>query len=67
MSRASEFWNEASEERKELVEKFEKNIEFDHPKHLSGRSRRGISWCNCSWCATRVKYYSYEGPSVQNI
>lgn len=59
-----QFWLDGSDELQELAKQFEQGIEITHPKHLSGRSERGINFCNCSWCAQRVKYYEYNGPKI---
>jgi len=61
------FWTTADERHQEIVRKFYEHVEYEHPKHLSGRSPNGISWCNCSFCATRVKYPTYNGPRVTNL
>ena len=61
-SYATQFWATADEELQELAKQFEQGIELSHPKNLSGRSSAG--WCNCSWCAQRVKYYEYNGPNI---
>lgn len=61
------FWTDGDDEHQQIAKTFYQNIEYDHPKHLSGRSKRGISWCNCSWCATRIKYPTYTGPRVTSL
>jgi hypothetical protein len=64
--RARRFWNE-QEKYHDLAKKYEENIVMEHPKHLSGRSKNGASWCNCAFCATRVEYPKYEGPRVASL
>lgn len=61
------FWTDADQKHKEIARKFYKNIEYQHPKHLSGRSSRDFGWCNCSWCATAIKYPTYTGPKITNL
>jgi len=58
------FWTDADAEKQELARTFYEGIEYDHPKHLSGRSPREYGWCGCSWCATAIKYPTYKGPSL---
>lgn len=64
--RARRFWTE-QEKYHDLVEQYEQNITIEHPKHLSGRSKSGVNWCNCSFCATRVEYPEYRGPRVTSL
>ena len=61
------FWSEADDKHQQIAKTFYEHIEYHHPTHLSGRSKRGISSCNCSWCATRVKYPNYTGPRITNL
>lgn len=63
---AQKFWTDTPTGRKyeELAIQYERHIDYEHPKRLSGRSKRGLSWCNCSWCATRVEYPTHNGPSL---
>jgi len=69
MSREAEFWREASEEKKQLAEMFEKNIEYDREAYDYVTSR---SMCPClEYCSRcsfplegKVVRISYEGPAV---
>lgn len=64
---ASNFWSSADSTKQDMVREFYEHIEYEHPKALSGRSKREYGWCGCSWCATSVKYPTYNGPRVTNL
>lgn len=69
MSHAAQFWREASEQKKELAETFERNIEYDRQAYDYVTSRRMcpcLEYCNrCSFpLEGKVVRISYEGPAV---
>lgn len=57
---ARRFWNE-TERYHDLVEQYERDIEFTHPPYVTG-----MCWIcgGCSWHNTSVKYYEHRGESI---
>ena len=59
---SKDFWENATEERKELVRNIDRNFYYDHPEYVT--TRRLVPDClgEDSWMATAVKY-----PSVRKF
>jgi hypothetical protein len=65
---AHEFWtnNDLTERHREIAKTYEMNVERTHPR--TGYSCDFLPmYGHCSWCATAVDYYEYNGPNVTNL
>jgi len=64
-SAANKFWTGPSEHT-ELAKQFYRGVERTHPKNVTSRQLCPcLDWANhCSWAATKVTYYRYNGENV---
>lgn len=64
---AREFWSNASDEHQRLAQAYDEHVELTHPSTVTGRSV-GCGFCyHCGWCATKVIYPEYRGPSIDSL
>lgn len=68
ISHTSEFW-QSTERHHDLAETYDRNIERTHPGAVTSK---GMCVCLdythwCSWAATKVTYYRYNGPRVVSL
>lgn len=63
MTRESEFWT-SGHRYEDLAREYEQHIEITHPPSVTsnGIGHRFIH--HDGWCASKVTYYEYRGPSV---
>ena len=60
MTAAHEFWIK-SDDYHNLAETYERNVIVTSPARVNCRYGSGF---RCTWCASSVTYYEYEGPTL---